>query len=204
MEDFLKILSVRRHDFLNHIQVISGYLQLNKIDRAKEYLVHMVDELSRESQLCNCRSGQVAVALLYLQYQALLAGVKLSVRLEASLETSRVPEEVLVAIIRIYGLTLQEFQRMPGKYCEEDCLLEISEQAECIEWQFGIPRETDLGPQFQERIGLILRHEGVESLCSLQPLDAGVCLEILKKLENCEIGNTMGTSAATGAGNPTT
>ncbi len=204
MEEFLKILSVRRHDFLNHIQVISGYLQLNKIDRAKEYLVQMVDELTTESQLCNCRSAQVAVALLYLQHQALLAGVKLSVKVEATLENSRVPAEILAAIIRVYGLTLQEFPATAMNDHKENCLLDITEQAEYFEWQFRMPSGKDLSRKFQERVDLILRQEGVEPLCSIQPYEGGVRLAIPKKLDNCENGNTMDTPSVTQAGNPGT
>ncbi|MDA8210672.1 MAG: Spo0B domain-containing protein [Clostridia bacterium] len=192
MEEFLKILSVRRHDFLNHIQVISGYLQLNKIDRAKEYLVQMADELTMESQLCNCRSGQVAVALLYLQHQAVLAGVKLSVRVAASLDASRVPEHILAAIIRVYGLTLQEAQTAANKGREENCLLGIFEEAEYIEWQFGIPSGKSLSRKFRERVGLLLGQEDLQ-LCVIQAFDGGVRLEIPKKLDNCENGNKIHT-----------
>lgn len=182
MEDFLEILSVRRHNLLNHIQVISGYLQLNKIDRAKQYLVEMVDEITRESQLFSCRSGQVAVALICLQHIALLSGIKLSVDLKAALDTSSVPEGILTAIIRVYGLTLQEIQPPPKQGYEENCLFVISEQAKSLVWEFGIPSGQDYCQKFQDRVGLILGQEGMDSICSMQYFAGGVRLDIPKKL----------------------
>lgn len=185
MENFIEILSIKRHDLLNHIQVISGYLQLNKIDRAKQYLVDMVEELTRECQLFSGQSGQVALALLYLQHRALLYGVRISVKLKASLKKSRVPEEILTAIIRVYGLTLQEVQHTAKQVYEENCLLDIFEQTEYLEWRFGIPSGQHLSQRFIDRVGLILNQEGVEQVCVLRAFTGGVCLKITKA-KHCE------------------
>ena len=37
-DEILKYLRDQRHDFINHIQVIWGYLQLNKSNLASEYI----------------------------------------------------------------------------------------------------------------------------------------------------------------------
>lgn len=47
MEDLLEALRVQRHDFLNHLQVISGLLQLKKYDRAQEYIKQVAEQLGR-------------------------------------------------------------------------------------------------------------------------------------------------------------
>lgn len=42
--ELLRLLRGQRHDFLNHIQVVHALLQLNKIDRAKEYLENLAKD----------------------------------------------------------------------------------------------------------------------------------------------------------------
>ena len=50
-EEFLQHLRYYRHDFLNHIQLLKGYLTLKKIDEAEQYLNQIVDRAEREAQL---------------------------------------------------------------------------------------------------------------------------------------------------------
>ena len=40
-----ELLRLQRHDFLNHLQVIHGYLQLNKPEKATDYLMRAIDEI---------------------------------------------------------------------------------------------------------------------------------------------------------------
>lgn len=180
MEDFIEVLSIKRHDLLNHIQVISGYLQLNKIDRAKEHLIEMVNELNRESLLLNCKSGKVAVALLCLQHKALLAGVKLSVKLGGALENSPVLEETLTRIIEVYGLTLQQVPPTSKQVNIETCLLEASEQEENIVWKFEIPSRQN-SQKFQDQVRFILKEVGVLPSWTIYPIDRGLHLVISKE-----------------------
>lgn len=45
MENFKEILRIQRHDFLNHLQIIQGYLQLKKPEKAEDYIKRAVDEI---------------------------------------------------------------------------------------------------------------------------------------------------------------
>jgi hypothetical protein len=44
MDDIMKVIQMQRHDFLNHLQVVSGLTQLRKTDRVVEYI----------ATTCNC------------------------------------------------------------------------------------------------------------------------------------------------------
>ncbi|MGI6552124.1 MAG: Spo0B domain-containing protein [Bacillota bacterium] len=33
-----ELIRVQKHDILNHLQVIAGYLQMNKMEKARDYL----------------------------------------------------------------------------------------------------------------------------------------------------------------------
>jgi len=64
LENFLEIVQVQRHDFLNHLQVISGLLQLNKIERALEYISRVSKEISQSSKTGWVKIPAVTLALL--------------------------------------------------------------------------------------------------------------------------------------------
>ena len=43
LKKLLEVLRIQRHDFMNHLQVIYGYIQLGNLDRAKEYSLKTID-----------------------------------------------------------------------------------------------------------------------------------------------------------------
>lgn len=45
--ELIRLLRLQRHDFINHIQVIHGFLQLGKPQRALEY----IEELAKDSAM---------------------------------------------------------------------------------------------------------------------------------------------------------
>jgi len=51
--DIVEVLRHSRHDWLNRLQLIKGNLDLNRIDRAKEYINEIVIEAQHESKLSN-------------------------------------------------------------------------------------------------------------------------------------------------------
>ena len=51
MKELLEVLRVQRHNFLNHLQVISGLLQLKKYDRVSEYIMNIGQEYNQASML---------------------------------------------------------------------------------------------------------------------------------------------------------
>lgn len=48
LREQLEYYRLQRHDFLNHAQVIMGYLQLGKADKALEYMHEMIDGFDAE------------------------------------------------------------------------------------------------------------------------------------------------------------
>ena len=48
-EDLIRALNHHRHDWMNDLQVLFGYIQLNKQDKLKAYIEKLSDKLYRES-----------------------------------------------------------------------------------------------------------------------------------------------------------
>jgi len=63
-EKLLEVIQVQRHDFLNHLQVISGFLQLNKPERIREYIELIILEMRAMSQTARFKIPEITAALL--------------------------------------------------------------------------------------------------------------------------------------------
>ncbi|WP_455576919.1 Spo0B domain-containing protein [Anaerosinus sp.] len=56
-----KALKMQQHDFINHLQVIQSYLQMNKTDKALFYLDKVVDEVASLDSIdeSSCRNSYI-------------------------------------------------------------------------------------------------------------------------------------------------
>jgi sensor histidine kinase regulating citrate/malate metabolism len=60
-DQFVDLLRRTRHDFDNHLQVISGYLDLEKPEEAQKYLKQIFTELATERVIFESCSGEAAL-----------------------------------------------------------------------------------------------------------------------------------------------
>jgi hypothetical protein len=70
MEELLNLLRVQRHDFVNHLQVISGYIQLKKHDKVMEYLTDISMALQNEGQVNKLENPILIASLLTNRHEA--------------------------------------------------------------------------------------------------------------------------------------
>lgn len=49
MNDLVEVLKYQRHDFMNHMQVLLGYLKMEKYAACEEYIQLLVNQAARES-----------------------------------------------------------------------------------------------------------------------------------------------------------
>ncbi|MDI3312655.1 MAG: Spo0B domain-containing protein, partial [Thermoanaerobacterium sp.] len=50
-EEMIRIYRQQRHDFLNYIQIILGYLQIDQKDRAIDYIHKIINEINEERSI---------------------------------------------------------------------------------------------------------------------------------------------------------
>jgi hypothetical protein len=65
-EVMLKVVSAYRHEFLNHLQVVSGMAQLNKTDRLLHYVRKAGEEVNRFGRLAACGDPRLCLLLYEL------------------------------------------------------------------------------------------------------------------------------------------
>ncbi|MFA5384555.1 MAG: Spo0B domain-containing protein [Eubacteriales bacterium] len=88
---FLEIIRMLRHDFLNHIQVVSGYLQLNRTEQAKQYIDEALMQINRFGEILHLKPPEVAAALLEARNMAAKYGVEIDLRAEGNPESCLAP-----------------------------------------------------------------------------------------------------------------
>jgi len=84
----MNLVRRQRHSFLNHLQVISGWLQLGQSDRAMRYLETVAVRMSTESEAVRRAPAPLGHLMLELDLEAETHGVRLEWQLDADLATS--------------------------------------------------------------------------------------------------------------------
>ncbi|MBS4022917.1 MAG: Spo0B domain-containing protein [Dethiobacter sp.] len=62
-EVMLKLLSVYRHEFLNHLQVVGGMAQLNKTDRLMDFVRRASEEIQQFGRLAACGDPRLCLLI---------------------------------------------------------------------------------------------------------------------------------------------
>lgn len=91
LEKILRIIQTQRHDFLNHLQVISGLLQLNKTDRALEYIKQVNMEIAQFSKTARVNIPEVTAVLLAGLHDASMLQIEFELAVKTDLAECAVP-----------------------------------------------------------------------------------------------------------------
>lgn len=62
-EDLIAIINRLRHDWMNDLQVLIGYVQMNRQDKIREYIARLSDKLTRESLVAKLADPQLVFYL---------------------------------------------------------------------------------------------------------------------------------------------
>jgi hypothetical protein len=95
----LEIIQLQRHDFLNHLQVISGFQQLNKPDRIQEYIKQVSVEVAEMSKTTRFKMPEVTAAVLAGFYEASKHEFKIALTVNSTLGDCEVPGSVAGSVL---------------------------------------------------------------------------------------------------------
>ncbi len=95
----LELLSVQRHDFLNHLQIISGLLQLKKETEAREYIRTAASAIISLSKVVHLEVPEVAAVLLIAHNRAANYQIKIKIDVQANLSGCVVPGDKIAALL---------------------------------------------------------------------------------------------------------
>ncbi|MEW6183614.1 MAG: Spo0B domain-containing protein [Bacillota bacterium] len=96
LEEALRLLRGQYHDFLNHLQIVSGLVDLGRTDKIKDAVRRAAGEFETRGRVAKMGLTEVSWALLLLQMDAVPAGLKVSCELEKALVESGVPNAAVL------------------------------------------------------------------------------------------------------------
>lgn len=88
-EELLRFIRNYSHDFQNHLQVISGFAQLNRTERIREYIGKVSGQLREISKIAVIDPPALSAALLAFQQQVTRYGVPVLVEVQAAASGER-------------------------------------------------------------------------------------------------------------------
>lgn len=105
--ELLEAYRLQRHDFLNHWQVVSGYMQINRGEKALQYIRSILPEFEAEQKAGQIPEELVSACVLRLIVQLHKEGIPIELKLaegwkEQEFWTKHWREEYLEAL---YGYT---------------------------------------------------------------------------------------------------
>jgi len=86
-EDLIAIINRHRHDWMNDLQVLIGYVQMNRQDKIREYIARLSDKLTRESLVSKLADPNL-VAYLH-RFRAVCDWVGLEVAPEGEIDLTK-------------------------------------------------------------------------------------------------------------------
>ncbi|MDN5347286.1 MAG: hypothetical protein PWP65_850 [Clostridia bacterium] len=124
----LALLRAQRHSFLNHLQVISGFLQLGKPERALDYLKEVQLELENWGRIMRLKVPEVAFVSLCKLEKARMQEIATNIDTSTNLAGFNLEEDVACRItdaaweaalsLAGYGGTLKvSLKPSPEGYC---------------------------------------------------------------------------------------
>ncbi|NMA14503.1 MAG: hypothetical protein GX930_04600 [Clostridia bacterium] len=76
-DDMVKLIRDQKHDYLNHLQVITGNLQLEKRDKALNYLRQVTSNLLEVGPITKLDNSYLSILLLIALQKSRNLGVNL-------------------------------------------------------------------------------------------------------------------------------
>lgn len=110
----IHLLRCHRHDFLNHLQVILGYIQLNKLPQATKYIMNINEEIRSIRMDNDIKLPEVAVLLYTKREEANRHNISFSFNFSNDLPEMHIKETDLVRILsNLIDNALFELKKLP-------------------------------------------------------------------------------------------
>ncbi|MGF7186179.1 hypothetical protein GGQ84_002272 [Desulfitispora alkaliphila] len=117
LEDIVYLMRVQKHDILNYLQVISGFIQLRKVDEAERYLKQAMTEVQDNGQVLKVQNPYIVITLLHFQEQFNKKGFKLNIEVDSQeIEEVDYKEENADKLFKSFQVILQEDWEFESKF----------------------------------------------------------------------------------------
>lgn len=163
----LQFLRIQQHDFLNHIQVILAYLQLNKTQRAMEYIEDIIGQKQELSTIYKLMDPEITACLVGGMTKAAFHQVDLQFNLESQWSLREDSRRIAGLVTELLHILIETAATLPDR----KMLVKLQEGVEGHLMGFEINGPVD-SPQLLEELEM-LTISAAELGCSLQYQQAG-------------------------------
>lgn len=159
----VKMIREQRHDFINHFQVILGYLQLNKGDLAAQYIKQKNIEMEELSKLYSLENPYLVINLLLVFQKSQSLDIEFSFHMEQkTLAARNIDEAEVDELALIINLLLEMIkEKIDGKRWLDVTLKETNQR---MDWFIACPSSLtydDLMPRLNARLGQEKRESSI-------------------------------------------
>lgn len=137
----LKIIQIQRHDFLNHIQVISGLIQLDKPAQVKEYIDQMVAEMKSISPVTVLRLPELKAAILIALQDAQQHQVELNLNINTTLENCLMDGELVGTAVDACFEVIWQYLTLPV-FTKQSLTFGVTKHTKVVCVSFALPQLT--------------------------------------------------------------
>lgn len=99
LQEMMQVIKGQRHDFINHIQVVYGLLNLNEIDKARNYISKLYKDVQVSGDILHLGIPELSALLLVKTGAATGKGISLRIDIETSLASLGISSLDLVAVV---------------------------------------------------------------------------------------------------------
>lgn len=136
--DLEEALSQQRHGFLNSLQVVSGLLQLGRLEEAKEYVAKIASQIKEESSRYHTQPLEVVAKLSAWRHRLEANGARVSLELKADLSGWDGDPELLSDVLEAALSQLRAaLEAAPPEQCQVCLRAERKEAGYMV--QFSLP-----------------------------------------------------------------
>jgi sensor histidine kinase regulating citrate/malate metabolism len=112
--NYLEIIQEQRHDFLNHLQIITGLLQLNKAEKAQSYVKKISLEIAQASRTSRLKIPHLALVLLHCLHEGAKYEVKVELDVASDYAHCATPGALIGQVVEELAVSVLEAELFPG------------------------------------------------------------------------------------------
>ncbi|MGI5880552.1 MAG: sensor histidine kinase [Syntrophomonadaceae bacterium] len=98
LQEMIQVIKGQRHDFINHIQVIYGFLSMQEGDKAREYLKQLYRDVQISGDVLQLGIPALSAMLLVKMGVAEGKNISLNIEIETSMADLKIPSQDIVAV----------------------------------------------------------------------------------------------------------
>lgn len=133
----LQVLNHQRHDWLNHFQVLLGYLKLGRPEQGEEYLQRITDLVCQESTVARLNCPPLSV--LFLTFNAIHKDLLLEVEVgnQTDLSTLVMGAEKFATLVTELVFLIKEHQQV-SEYEANSLLISLATSDQAVAVRFDL------------------------------------------------------------------